>query len=184
MTREELFQLHLDTTAKCLAIMKKKNADYSGGGGPFENFIAGEVIGVDAELGILMRSLDKFQRIRSFVHNGELQVKEESVDDAIEDVINYMILLKGLIKHKTAETTTAVAEPRTLVPEPDLSEAVKNQWSRALLKEFETRKAKPLDFNTLVGDAQALVKTANYMYGDLDGKIDRDDLYLAKHQAS
>ena len=81
--------------------MRAKNHDYSGGtGDPFTNFTAGEILGISGELGILLRSLDKFQRIRAFVETGNLAVKTESVDDAIEDVINYMILLKGLIKHK------------------------------------------------------------------------------------
>lgn len=101
MTRDELFKLHEETTAKCLGIMRQKNQDYSGGtGDPFTNFLAGEILGISGELGILLRSLDKFQRIRAFVETGSLAVKSESVDDAIEDVINYMILLKGLIKHK------------------------------------------------------------------------------------
>ena len=101
MTRDELFKLHEETTAKCLGIMRQKNQDYSGGtSDPFTNFLAGEVLGIQGELGILLRSLDKFQRIKAFVETGTLAVKSESVDDAIEDVINYMILLKGLIKHK------------------------------------------------------------------------------------
>ena len=111
MTRDGLFQLHKDTCEKCLKIMEKKNHDYSGGtSSPFENFLAGEILGISGELGILMRSLDKFQRIRSFADTGKLMVTNESVDDAIEDVINYMILLKGLIKHKQ-EGQTIAEEP-------------------------------------------------------------------------
>jgi hypothetical protein len=101
MTRDELLKLHKETCEKCFAIIRKKNQDYSGGtGDPFSNFTASEIFGVSGEIGILMRSMDKFQRIRSFVETGTLAVKSESVDDALEDVINYMILLKGLIKHK------------------------------------------------------------------------------------
>tara|TARA_Y100000385_G_scaffold287324_1_gene351350 strand:- start:413 stop:799 length:387 start_codon:yes stop_codon:yes gene_type:complete len=104
MTKEELFKLHEETCRVCLETVKKKNADYTGGAdNPFANFLAGEVLGVEGEVGILLRSLDKFQRVKAFVENGTLAVKSESVDDAIEDVINYMILLKGLIKYKTRE---------------------------------------------------------------------------------
>lgn len=44
--------------------------------------------------------MDKFKRIETFVRNGTLQVKNESVNDAIEDSINYLILLKGIISEK------------------------------------------------------------------------------------
>lgn len=98
MNRENLIKLHRDTCEKCLKIMEQKNQDYAGGtGDPFSNFRASEVLGIPAELGILMRSMDKFKRIQTFVKDGSLAVKNESVFDSIEDVINYMVLLKGLI---------------------------------------------------------------------------------------
>lgn len=101
MTKAALFELHEETFKKCLVIMKAKNQDYTGGtDDPFANFKASEIFGISAELGILVRCIDKFQRIRSFTVKGELAVKSESVDDAIEDVINYMVLLKGIIKDK------------------------------------------------------------------------------------
>ena len=84
--------------------MEAKNQDYAGDGSdPFANFRACEIFGVPAEIGILTRSIDKFKRIESFVNTGTLAVKSESVDDAIEDVINYMILLKGIIKERQGE---------------------------------------------------------------------------------
>lgn len=100
---EDLAALRERMFKECTAIMEAKNADYTAGGGPFANFMAGEVLGVEAEIGILLRCLDKFQRIRSFVLKGELKVKEESVDDAIKDVINYMVLLSGVIENRKAE---------------------------------------------------------------------------------
>ena len=111
MTKDELFKLHEETCAKCLNIMRAKNQDYSGGTeSPFANFQAGEILGISGELGILLRSIDKFQRIRAFVETGKLAVKSESVDDAIEDIINYMILLKGLIKHKHSQEAGVALE--------------------------------------------------------------------------
>jgi hypothetical protein len=87
-------------TAECLEIMKAKNADYTGGGDPFANFKMIETLGIPAELGILIRMMDKIQRVRSFAVNGELQVKNESVMDALEDIINYAILCAGVIKDR------------------------------------------------------------------------------------
>ena len=101
MTVDELLDLHYKTSRKCRKIMKAKNADYTGGSSdPFANFRMTETLDVPAEIGILIRIMDKIQRVRSFVENGELQVKSESVDDALEDIINYTILIKGLIKER------------------------------------------------------------------------------------
>jgi hypothetical protein len=98
MTREELLRMHQETCDKCRQIMSAKNADYSHGNSPFLNFRSSEILGVHPAKGLLIRVLDKIQRIKSYIDRGELSVKNESVEDAIEDVINYMILLKGMIQ--------------------------------------------------------------------------------------
>jgi len=100
MTREELLELFEDTIGQCRLIIEAKNKDYSNGADPFLNFRSANFLGIAPELGILMRSMDKFQRIRTFVETGKLSVKSESVDDAIHDVINYMLLLKGMVKER------------------------------------------------------------------------------------
>lgn len=111
MTRQELLDLHGTTCNKAFSVFDAKNHDYTAGSDdPFANFKASEVLGVPAEIGILVRCVDKFQRIRSFAVKGELKVKGESVDDAIEDVINYMVLLKGVIKDRCERTTEAGTE--------------------------------------------------------------------------
>lgn len=98
MTREEIIRLHEATCNRLREQMKAKNADYSGGDDdPFANFRASEILGVHPIIGILMRSLDKFMRIKSFVRTGTLAVKNEPVDDAFGDVINYMILGLGMV---------------------------------------------------------------------------------------
>lgn len=93
-----LIHMHEQLTAECREIMRAKNADYTGGGDIYANFKATEILGIPAELGILIRMMDKIQRIRSFVVNGELKVKDESVTDAVCDIINYAILCLGVIK--------------------------------------------------------------------------------------
>lgn len=101
MTREELLELHKSVCADAISIMRAKNEDYSGGSGdPFANFRASDVFGVKPETGILLRTMDKLKRIQAFIEKGELSVKTEPVDDAIRDVINYMVLLKGMIKER------------------------------------------------------------------------------------
>lgn len=99
MTIDDLLTLHDETCQEARDIMRAKNHDYTAGSAdPFANFRASEALGVPAIVGILVRSIDKFQRIRSFVERGELKVKGESVDDAIRDVVNYMILARGMVK--------------------------------------------------------------------------------------
>ena len=103
MDISELKKLHEDTSKKCLDIMVKKNSDYTGGKKSqdiFANFRSSQVLGIDPVLGIMMRVMDKIQRIRSFTEDGELKVSDESVYDACEDVINYMMLAKAMFVEK------------------------------------------------------------------------------------
>ena len=99
----ELKKIHKDTTEKCLEIMLKKNSDYTGGKKSedvFANFRMSEIFGVDPITGIMMRVLDKIQRIKSFTNDGELKVSDESVYDACEDIVNYVILAKAMFIEK------------------------------------------------------------------------------------
>jgi hypothetical protein len=83
--------------------MKKKNADYAGRGGhePFANFTRVESMGVcSTERGMLVRVTDKMSRLSSFMESGKLEVANESFEDTIVDVINYMVLLHSYVKDK------------------------------------------------------------------------------------
>lgn len=81
--------------------MVAKNRDYRGATqDPFANFRGSEFLGVDPILGILMRCMDKFQRIRSFATTGTLAVQAESFEDAVVDVINYMVLAAGMAEER------------------------------------------------------------------------------------
>lgn len=97
MNREELFKLHSDTCSAALNTMRKKNHDYAASSDPFQNFNGSEIYGIHRVKGLLLRVGDKLQRINTFVEKGTLKVDNEGVHDAIEDVINYMILAKGMI---------------------------------------------------------------------------------------
>lgn len=103
---EELLALFDATVAECRATMVKKNHDYtSGSADPLANFRTSEILGVPAGKGILIRSLDKFKRVQTFIDQGTLQVKGEAVSDALMDVINYMILLRFLCQEDTPSRT-------------------------------------------------------------------------------
>lgn len=102
MTKAEYFEFHQQCIEKMSAITKAKNADYTGtGDDPFANFTRVEALGVcSTEQGFLTRMVDKLARINSFAQKGELQVKDESVEDTLLDLANYAILFAGYIKSK------------------------------------------------------------------------------------
>jgi len=103
MTIEEIIKLLEETTNDLKNTLRRKSSDYTGGQAsqdPFANFRATEVLDIDPVIGIMMRIMDKIQRVRSFVNDGELKVPNESVYDAFDDMIGYTILAKAMIKEK------------------------------------------------------------------------------------
>lgn len=105
MTKQDYFEFAQQFFNDCVEISRKKNADYTGGNNdPFSNFTSVEVLGIKTEHGFLTRMFDKMKRISSFVENGELQVKDESVLDTLQDLANYSCLMAGYIKSKNATT--------------------------------------------------------------------------------
>jgi len=105
MTRSEYMDFHSAACAEMFATCKKKNADYTGGAAeaddPFANFRAAERLGVTTtEAGMLVRMLDKFARVSSFIKRGVLEVSDESVRDTLLDLANYSILLAGVIAER------------------------------------------------------------------------------------
>lgn len=117
-SREWFFKFQEDTFKNMSEITRKKNADYTGNGGDaFNNFTRVEVLGIaSTEQGFLTRMNDKFSRIISFMQNGELQVKDESVDDTLLDLANYCLLMAGYLK---AKRETAKTEPCPPQSEPE-----------------------------------------------------------------
>ena len=102
MTKEQYFEFAQDFFNQCVEISKKKNADYTGGNAdPFSNFKAVESFSISAEAGFITRMSDKLARIGTFVSQGQLQVKDESVTDTLRDLANYSCLLAGLIKSRS-----------------------------------------------------------------------------------
>ena len=103
MNRVELLEHHAELCKKALEIMKEKNHDYAGKGGeePFANFERCEAMGIcSTEQGFLVRVVDKVSRLSTFVDAGELKVKGEAWEDAVLDIINYMILFSGFVTSK------------------------------------------------------------------------------------
>lgn len=102
MTKTEYLALVTNELTNLGQIIQDKGADYSGGDeDPFSNFRVTEKLGLaPAEIGVLVRLVDKIQRIRSFLKNGELKVKGESAIDAARDICGYSLILIGLLNER------------------------------------------------------------------------------------
>ena len=61
------------------------------------NFNSSVILDIHPVQGLLLRLIDKVQRIRSFTNDKQLQVSNESVEDACEDIVNYAILAKAML---------------------------------------------------------------------------------------
>ena len=106
MNRDELLAFHKEFCEKTLAVMEAKNHDYAGSSGddPFANFRAVELLGLcSKEKGVLVRMLDKFQRLKNFEEAGRLAVAGEGPLDTCLDTVNYAILLAAMITEKAGE---------------------------------------------------------------------------------
>lgn len=99
MNREDLHNHMKATFAEALLIAAAKNNDYAKGDDPFKNFKVSEVVGVPVERGIMVRMMDKVARI-SNSFDTELKVKDESVSDTLNDLINYAAILKAYLSQK------------------------------------------------------------------------------------
>jgi|GEM_PF-1796421 len=81
-----------ETFNQCLAISRRKNADYATDSDPLANFRACQQFGVPLTKGIMVRLSDKFARIGNLLDR-EAQVKDEAIADSIMDAIDYLAIL-------------------------------------------------------------------------------------------
>ncbi len=100
MTQKELLKEINKSFKESYEIIKKKNSDYSKEKDPFLNFRFAEFLGTKPELGILLRMGDKLIRIANIINKGEARVKDESVEDSLNDIANYAMLLKIFLKNE------------------------------------------------------------------------------------
>jgi hypothetical protein len=81
----------------CLELIKKKNHDYAEDSDIFSNFdFAAKTSGVSASQALMAIVGVKISRLSQLVGNGKEPVNEK-IDDTIKDVINYMLLLRGIL---------------------------------------------------------------------------------------
>jgi hypothetical protein len=117
MNRDELLEYHSVICKSAKELMSLKNRDYAGDNGnePFANFTRVEAMGIcTTEQGFLTRITDKMSRLSSFIDCGKMHVENESFNDTIVDVINYMVLLSAFLKDKE-EGKSEQSNPQLLV---------------------------------------------------------------------
>jgi len=103
MTRDELLKHHEVLCKQARDLMDMKNRDYAGNGGkqPFANFTRVEAMGIcSTEQGFMVRLTDKMSRLSSIIESGKTNVKDESFEDTMVDVINYIVLLSAYRQDK------------------------------------------------------------------------------------
>ncbi len=125
MNRHELIEYHAEITAEARKLMKRKNHDYAGDDAknPWMNFERSEIMGVcKTEQAFMVRILDKVSRLITFIDAGELQVKEEGVQDSIVDIINYMVLFGAFIEDQKAKSTECCQGEAGFLTEEELAE--------------------------------------------------------------
>ncbi len=127
MNRDDLLKLHDETCAKTRAIMVAKNNDYSGGTrapDALANFKCAHTLDLHPVTGLLLRMQDKMMRVKSFVADGALKVSGETVEDAFDDMVNYAILGKALLREERQlhEARVAPLPVGALNPQPDNDE--------------------------------------------------------------
>lgn len=99
--RKRLMNNHKKLCEKARDIMILKNHDYSDGDDPFLNFTRIERMGITSVAsGFLVRIIDKISRLITFTNTGKLEAKDEGVEDAFIDIINYCILMHSYLKEQ------------------------------------------------------------------------------------
>ena len=99
MTAVELIEHAKTTFAKCVDVMTKKNADYSSSdANAFRNFELVEHLKIaDKKSGLLVRLADKLSRVANLLTK-DAAVVEESLQDTVEDAINYLVILHAMLE--------------------------------------------------------------------------------------
>lgn len=101
MSRPNSLIINLERTfSNCLETAKRKNNDYGGvDSNPYANFSNSTIVGVSIEKGILVRMMDKVSRISTLLEK-ESQVKDEAIEDTLDDLVNYTAILKSYLMDK------------------------------------------------------------------------------------
>lgn len=107
MTNKDFYELMKNTFANCEGIARVKGEDYTkGSADALANFKeGGKALNVDPKVVAWIFLNKHYQAITNFIRtNGQSQ--SEPIEGRIDDLINYLVLLKGIIveQHQNTET--------------------------------------------------------------------------------
>ena len=75
-----------------------KNHDYATAENPYKNLEGVSRIGIQPWRGIVIRLMDKFERVEQYCTNGELAIKSEGMEDTFKDIAVYSTLAMILFR--------------------------------------------------------------------------------------
>jgi hypothetical protein len=94
---------------RCIELLRSKSHDYAEGGDAFVNFkTAAQVAGISPEQTLLTLLGMKISRLTQLVAKGK-KAKNESVEDTMLDIINYVLLLRGMMQEQENPPSAGVA---------------------------------------------------------------------------
>lgn len=102
MNRSDFDQLVNETIASTAKLLIEKGAEYAGDADRLSNFKRGaSLIGVTPLQVALIYASKHFDAISTYIRNdagGKMQILSEPIEGRFDDLINYCILMKALIR--------------------------------------------------------------------------------------
>ena len=80
-----------------------KNHDYATAENPYKNLEGVSRIGIEPWRGIVIRLMDKFERVEQYCTNGELAIKSKGIEDTFADIAVYSTLAVILFRKQQDE---------------------------------------------------------------------------------
>ena len=87
-----------------------KNHDYATADNPYKNLEGVSRIGIEPWRGIVIRLMDKFERVEQQCTNGELAIKSEGMEDTFKDIAVYSTLAMILFRKQQDDATQELTE--------------------------------------------------------------------------
>lgn len=104
MKKKELLIIHATLCEDARELLTEKVSNYSGSGNVFTNFNRVEHLKIcSTSTGILARMADKFGRLITHTNTDGGLVGDESFDDSILDLINYLVFLYCSVSCSTVD---------------------------------------------------------------------------------
>ena len=109
-----------------------KNHDYATAENPYKNLEAVSRIGIEPWRVIIIRLMDKFERVEQYCSNGELAIKSEGMEDTFKDIAVYSTLAMILFRKQQDDATQEFTET-------DRGKDAENHEDKFWAKEIENR---------------------------------------------